>query len=249
MNLIEYIKENMILIPQGNEIIRDFVDPVKWLSSDYKMSAPGTNKEKIMKQKLVEVQSFLLFKIPVTNELYNYVMEMDYDITTKNCPVVNVSWIDAVNFCNNLSEKLALEKCYILDPVSEKIIVDDAKNGFKLPTDAQWQYACRGRATGYRYGNIEEIAWFEQNSEKRVHEVKTREKNDFGLFDMIGNVWEWCFDLYDEERYGNYRIFRGGSFASEERACGATSRRKSFPEFRIDDLGFRIAKNNLEGIK
>lgn len=244
MNLIEYIKENMILIPQGNEIIRDFVDPVKWLSSDYKMSAPGTNKEKIMKQKLVEVQSFLLFKIPVTNELYNYVMEMDYDITTKNCPVVNVSWIDAVNFCNNLSEKLALEKCYILDPVSEKIIVDDAKNGFKLPTDAQWQYACRGRATGYRYGNIEEIAWFEQNSEKRVHEVKTREKNDFGLFDMIGNVWEWCFDLYDEERYGNYRIFRGGSFASEERACGATSRRKSFPEFRIDDLGFRIAKNN-----
>ena len=249
MNLIEYIKENMILIPQGNEIIRDFVDPVKWLSSDYKMSAPGTNKEKIMKQKLVEVQSFLLFKIPVTNELYNYVMEMDYDITTKKCPVVNVSWIDAVNFCNNLSEKLALEKCYILDPVSEKIIVDDAKNGFKLPTDAQWQYACRGRATGYRYGNIEEIAWFEQNSEKRVHEVKTREKNDFGLFDMIGNVWEWCFDLYDEERYGNYRIFRGGSFASEERACGATSRRKSFPEFRIDDLGFRIAKNNLEGIK
>lgn len=249
MNLIEYIKENMILIPQGNEIIRDFVDPVKWLSSDYKMSAPGTNKEKIMKQKLVEVQSFLLFKIPVTNELYNYVMEIDYDITTKNCPVVNVSWIDAVNFCNNLSEKLALEKCYIFDPVSEKIIVDDAKNGFKLPTDAQWQYACRGRATGYRYGNIEEIAWFEQNSEKRVHEVKTREKNDFGLFDMIGNVWEWCFDLYDEERYGNYRIFRGGSFASEERACGATSRRKSFPEFRIDDLGFRIAKNNLEGIK
>lgn len=249
MNLIEYIKENMILIPQGNEIIRDFVDPVKWLSSDYKMSAPGTNKEKIMKQKLVEVQSFLLFKIPVTNELYNYAMEMDYDITTKNCPVVNVSWIDAVNFCNNLSEKLALEKCYILDPVSEKIIVDDAKNGFKLPTDAQWQYACRGRATGYRYGNIEEIAWFEQNSEKRVHEVKTRKKNDFGLFDMIGNVWEWCFDLYDEERYGNYRIFRGGSFASEERACGATSRRKSFPEFRIDDLGFRIAKNNLEGIK
>ena len=147
------------------------------------MSAPGTNKEKIMKQKLVEVQSFLLFKIPVTNELYNYVMEIDYDITTKNCPVVNVSWIDAVNFCNNLSEKLALEKCYIFDPVSEKIIVDDAKNGFKLPTDAQWQYACRGKATGYRYGNIEEIAWFEQNSEKRIYEVKTKKRmiSDFSI--------------------------------------------------------------------
>jgi len=59
---------------------------------------------------------------------------------------------------------------------------------------------------------------------------------------MLGNVWEWCFDLYDVQRYGNYRIFRGGSFASEERACGATSRRKSFPEFKIDDLGFRVVQ-------
>ena len=147
-----------------------------------------------------------------------------------------------MKFCNNLSEKLDLEKCYILNPVPEKILLDESKNGFMLPTDAQWQYACRGNTKGYRYGNLEEIGWFDENSENRSHEVKTKRENEFGLFDMIGNVWEWCFDLYDEERYGNYRIFRGGSFASEERACGATSRRKSFPEFRIDDLGFRIAR-------
>lgn len=126
MNLMEYIKENMVLISDGQELIRDFVDPIKWLSSNYKMSVPGTNKEKVVREELVTVQSFSLLKTPVTNELYNYVMEMDSDIQTKNYPVVNVSWV---------------------------------------------------------------------------------------------------------------------------RACGVTSRRKSFPEFRIDDLGFRIAKNNLEGIQ
>ncbi len=137
----------------------------------------------------------------------------------------------------------ALEKCYTLNSISEKITVDVSKDGFRLPTDGEWQFACRGGEKGYRYGDIDEIAWFEENSNGRLHQVKTKKSNNFGLFDMIGNVWEWCFDLYDESRYGNYRIFRGGSFASEERACGATSRRKSFPDFRIDDLGFRIAKS------
>lgn len=202
-----------------------------------------------MKEELVMIQSFLLLKTPVTNELYHYVMDIDYDIQTKHFPVVNISWMDAIQFCNLLSEKLSLEKCYTFNSVSEEIAVDDSKNGFRLPKDAEWQYACRGNSEGYRYNNIEDIAWFEDNSDGRLHEVKTKKENSFGLFDMIGNVWEWCFDFYDEERYGNYRIFRGGSFASEKRACGATSRRKSFPDFRIDDLGFRIAKNNFERIK
>ena len=242
MDVEKYIRENMIVIPEGQELIRDFVDPVKWLSSDYKMSAPGTNKEKLVKQKLVDIASFLLLNTPVTNELYSFVMNMEFDIKLKDYPVVNVSWVDAVKFCNNLSEMLGLEKCYTLNSVSEKITVDVSKNGFRLPTDEEWQFACRGGEKGYRYGGIDEIAWFEENSNGRLHQVKTTISKNFGLFDMIGYVWECCYDLYDESRYGNYRIFRGGSFASEERACGATSRRKSFPDFRIDDLGFRIAK-------
>ena len=242
MDVEKYISENMVVIPEGQELIRDFVDPVKWLSSDYKMSALGTNKEKLVKQKLVDIASFLLLSTPVTNELYSFVMNMEFDIKLKDYPVVNVSWIDAVKFCNNLSEMFALEKCYTLNSISEKITVDVSKEGFRLTTDGEWQFASRGGEKGYRYGDIDEIAWFEENSNGRLHQVKIKKSNNFGLFDMIGNVWEWCFDLYDESRYGNYRIFRGGSFASEERACGATSRRKSFPDFRIEDLGFRIAK-------
>ena len=247
MNLAKYIKDNMVIIPKGQELIRDFVDQEKWISSNSKMSIPGSN-EKTVKQKTVDIQPFLLLNTPVTNEVYAYVMGFDYDIKTKDFPVVNVSWIDAIIFCNNISEKLGLDKCYKLNSISEKIKIDNSKNGFRLPNDDEWQYACRGNSKGYRYGNIEDIAWYEENSDEKLHPVKMKKENQFGLFDMIGNVWEWCFDLYDETRYGNYRIFRGGSFASEGRACGTTSRRKSFPEFKIDDLGFRIAMNNLEGI-
>ncbi len=93
MDVEKYISENMVVIPEGQELIRDFVDPVKWLSSDYKMSAPGTNKEKLVKQKLVDIASFLLLSTPVTNELYSFVMNMEFDIKLKDYPVVNVSWI------------------------------------------------------------------------------------------------------------------------------------------------------------
>lgn len=137
MELVEYLKENMVLIPKGQEIIRDFVDPVKWMSSDYKMSIPGTKKEKIVKKEVVIVQAFCLSKIPVTNELYHYVMEMDCDIQMKDYPVVNISWIDAIKFCNKLSEKFSLKKCYTLDEASEKIAFDDSKNGFRLPKEVE----------------------------------------------------------------------------------------------------------------
>ena len=173
MDVAKYISENMVVIPNGQELIRDFVDPAKWLSSDYKMSAPGTNKEKLVKQKLVDITSFLLLNTAVTNELYSVVMNMEFDIKLKDYPVVNVSWIDAVKFCNNLSEMLALEKCYTLNSVSEKITVDVSKDGFRLPTDGEWQFACRGGEKGYRYGDIDEIAWFEENSNGSLHQVKT----------------------------------------------------------------------------
>ena len=112
MNLTEYIKENMVLIPKGQELIRDFVDPVKWLSSDYKMSAPGTRRAKNTREELLHVSSFLLLKTSVTNELYSYVTGIDCDAKIKDFPVVNISWVEAIEFCNRLSKKLGLEGIY-----------------------------------------------------------------------------------------------------------------------------------------
>lgn len=243
MDIIKYLEKNMIQIPAGEEVIRDYIDPVKSISSNYKMAVPGINKGKIIKECEVEIKPFLMLSIPVTIELYSFVMKIDYDKTYKDYPVTNINWIEAIIFCNTLSESCGLEKVYILSNISEETKVDYSKNGFRLPTDPEWQYACRANSKAYRYGDIDEIAWYKDNSNDECHKVRMKKENAFGLFDMIGNVWEWCFDIYDKERYGNYRIFRGGSFASEERACGATSRRKTFPEYRIDDLGFRIARS------
>jgi formylglycine-generating enzyme required for sulfatase activity len=116
--------------------------------------------------------------------------------------------------------------------------------GFRLPTEAEWQYACQAGSNQIRYGALTEIAWFKENSKNETQEVGLQKPNDWGLYDMLGNVWEWCSDIYDEEVYGSYRIFRGGGWCDEERSVMATNRRRSHPSFfEIDDLGFRIAQS------
>jgi formylglycine-generating enzyme required for sulfatase activity len=88
------------------------------------------------------------------------------------------------------------------------------------------------------------IAGYKGNSAGGPKDVGTKKPNPWGLYDMLGNVWEWCSDIYDESVYGSYRIIRGGGWNDEERGCLATNRRRSHPfSFKIDDLGFRIAKN------
>lgn len=161
-------------------------------------------------------------------------------------PAVNVSWLDAIATCNKLSAQDGLSSAYH-DIDSELPTWDPTSNGYRLPTEAEWQHACKAGTSGYRYGPIDEIAWYEGNSGAASHSVGTKAANAWGLHDMIGNVWEWCWNLYDPEVYGTYRIFRGGSWAEEARGCGATVRRRSHPTFSIDDLGFRIAQSARPG--
>ena len=151
-----------------------------------------------------------------------YVMEGD------DYPAVYVSWDDAMVFCKKLSEK-------------------EGKT-YRLPTEAEWEYSCRGgAATKYYFGDdptkLGKYAWFKQNTwcvnEKYAHQVAQKLPNKFGLYDMHGNVWEWCSDWYNKNR--NYRVLRGGSWYFSSDLCSAWCCVYFTPEKRIIDGGFRLA--------
>lgn len=200
--------------------------------------------DRIKRNWQITVQPFLLSPFPVTAQLYSMMTNHSSLLLTNDLtPVVNVSWYDAVVFCNSLSERAGLTPCYKMCDDGQDVSCNWQSDGYRLPTEAEWQLACKSGTTGYRYGDIDQIAWYQNNSGGCVHEVGGKQANPWGLYDMLGNVWEWCWDVYDEQVYGSYRIFRGGSWAEEERGCGATCRRRSHPTFRIDDLGFRVARS------
>jgi formylglycine-generating enzyme required for sulfatase activity len=236
------IMDLMVPIEGGTVELRDYINTNKWLSSDYTLSDPGRGTDKKVVTWSETIDPFYVMKYPVTQQLYHFVMhEEERALPMKNLPVTEVSWLDSVVFCNKLSRMLGRTECYTITNESENTVFNKKADGFRLLTDAEWQYACKAGTTGYRYESIDQIAWYQNNSNGSAQQVGQLLPNPWGLYDMLGNVWEWCWDLYDTNRYGNYRVFRGGSWAEVENNCGSTMRRKSMPDFKIDDLGFRIA--------
>ncbi|MDH2427559.1 formylglycine-generating enzyme family protein [Sphaerisporangium sp. TRM90804] len=194
----------------------------------------------------VEVEGFRLGAYPVTRELYEGVLGGEAAGAARaRVPVSEVSWLEAVRFCNLVSREARLSPCYSMgdDRDGLDVVCDPGAGGYRLPSEAEWEYACRAGSPGVRYGELDEIAWHRGNSGGRAHDVATRAPNAWGLYDMIGNVWEWCWDVYDPGVYGPYRVFRGGGWGDLPRACRASCRRKSHPTFHIDDLGFRLARS------
>ncbi|PKW15370.1 formylglycine-generating enzyme family protein [Saccharopolyspora spinosa] len=194
----------------------------------------------------VEFAAFRLAPHPVTRELYRDVRgEAPASSAGPQTPVTEVSWMDAVRFCNLLSQATGLEPSYSIgdDPDAHDVVCDWEADGYRLPSEAEWEHACRAGTSGVRYGELDEIAWHRDNSGDEVHEVATRKPNSWGLHDMIGNAWEWCWDVYDPAVYGPYRVFRGGGWCDRPRGCRASCRRKSHPTLRTDDLGFRLARS------
>jgi len=178
--------------------------------------------------------------IPLNGEGYNYPM---YFINYSDCELF----------------------CYRLNHLLSKQLPEGYR--FCIPSEAQWEYAARGGklSKGYIYSGsntIEEVAWFENNSEKSTSQVGKKLKNELGIYDMSGNVWEWCKDWYDEQFYnysllsnptgpiyGDYRVLRGGSWWSEAIVCRTSFRYKTLPHERTVKYGFRLALVNVKNTK
>lgn len=243
-DLDNFITETMILIPEGTELIRRFKDEVKWISSNSRMGIPSKGHNQTQTVESVVIKSFQVAKYPVTNQIYDLIAYSEVTNETSNhLPKVDISWYDAILFCNMISRYFGLTEYYSLNGNDSVVLLNPDSKGFRLPTEAEWQYACKAGSNSYQYSDIDEIAWNKANSNNSAHNIGEKRPNEWGLYDTLGNVWEWCWDLFNVETYGSYRIFRGGSFAEEGRICGSTTRRKSHPKFAIDDLGFRLARS------
>jgi formylglycine-generating enzyme required for sulfatase activity len=217
----------------------------------------------------VSLHPFYLDKATVTQELYTKVMGVNPSKRRGEAnPVERTQWTDAVRFCNKCSELERLTPCYDLTTWTCNFAAD----GYRLPTEAEWEYACRAGGHGqYCYGDAEadlpRYAWFKPHSAGATHPVGQKLPNRWGLFDMHGNVWQWCNDYYSETYYaasprdnptgpaaGTMRVLRGGAWDCTAEKCRAAYRFKEFPVysdacFGADSYGFRRARNGAAGKK
>ena len=192
-------------------------------------------------QRLVQTtKPFYLSAYEVTQRQYEQVMEDNPSYNEgANKPVEQVSWNDAVAFCDKLSDQEGVK--------------------YRLPTEAEWEYACRvGTTTAYSFGDdpsqLGKYAWYDANSSRTTHTVGEKTPNGWGLFDMHGNVWEWCQDRYSVHvnwsvvsdptgpASGRFRVLRGGSFRVPPENGRSVYRFTNLSDNRVSNNGFRLAR-------
>jgi len=216
-------------------------------SSFKKIERPTTSKYKLLDNNTEKdiKQNFFIGKYQVTQQQWQEIMGNNpsyFQANGANKPVEQVSWYDCVEFCNKLSEKYNLEKYYNITKNDVKFNV--VANGFRLPTEAEWEYAAKGgdKSKNHPYSgsnHIDDVAWYTENSDSSTHEVGTKQPNELGIHDMSGNVWEWCEDEYSKR--SSYRVLRGGGWSDGAQGCRVSDRLIYSPDNRGNFIGFRLA--------
>ena len=205
----------------------------------------------------VDVHDFYICPYLVTQALWLDVMGQNpsHFIGDDN-PVENVSWLDGVEFCNKYSIRWGFSPCYQIDCDKVKLM-NGGKGGFRLPTEEEWEFAARGGnlSHGFKYAgsnDVHEVAWCDSNEYDGTHPVGKKKPNELGLYDMSGNVWEWCSDWYGSyssgsqtnptgAESGSKRVLRGGNLAEDVRGCRVSNRASREPDLPNISVGLRLA--------
>jgi len=245
---------------------------VKIESGTFNMGSPANEPQRgdyEGPQHQVTVSAFYMGKDLVTQAEYEQIMGSNPSkFKGWNMPVERITWFDAVEYCNKLSQKEELEPAYTISGTGNNrtVIWNQNANGYRLPTEAEWEYACRAGTTtpfstgnnistdqanydgNYPYSNYARGLWREKTTN-----VGSFPANAWGLFDMHGNVFEWCWDWYGNyesgpqtdptgAEYGSYRVLRGGSWYDNGRYIRSANRNSSSPLLRSHSVGFRIVR-------
>lgn len=229
----------------------------------------GSNDERPVHA--VTVNSFWIAQYEVTQKEWMAVMGTNPSIFVgDDLPVEMISWYDCVEYCNRRSVREGLTPCYVIgknpdpdntnqyDTLKWTVATDPAGDGYRLPTEEEWEFAARGglKSNKTRYSgsnDINEVAEYFDNNNLSTKPVGSRKPNELNLFDMSGNLWEWCFDSY--ERYPgnndpdpnkhyspNYRVLRGGAWNYEAEYCRVSNRTGHGCSLRSDHYGLRLAR-------
>jgi len=286
-------KEKKISLKQpheGNKTKSDSENKMKYFDSDsqielvfieggsFLMGSNDSSNDAKPKHE-VSVASFYIGRYEVSQSEWSKIMSSNPSYWKgDDLPVEQVSWYDAVVFCNRLSISKNLTPVYELkgernphewgeipissDPKWNTIQCDWSANGFRLPTEAEWEYSSKGGITslGFVYSgsnDVDEVAWFDNNSKDITHNKGLKKPNELSIYDMSGNVREWCWDWYDDKYYvsspkdnptgpdsGTWRCVRGGSWYCFSTSGKTTTRFRYFPDFKSSSYGFRVVRRS-----